>query len=511
MQPSKPFTRPQLQSPVGILLIFVASAFKSLRGLWVLGAYILFGKITGDKLFYLLFGAVLLAIWLIIYSILAYRRFIFHIDYNKAEFILKQGVFSTTEIAIPFDKIQQVYFKRDLLQRVINVYEVVIDTAGSKAEEVKIKALSRANADLLQAALLKEVQSAPVEESPDFDKKNEATAQPLPKELWTYRLSFGKLLRIGLSTNYLRGVWILLIFAGSILQQFDTNLIDEDYNLQLENLYDTYISTNYTLTLLFIALPILFLVGILITTTEVFIKYYGLKLTRTGKELQLEMGLKTNTRVALKPERIQIFTIKVNPVQRYLNLYNLQFSLVNSVEESEKSKIKVPGIPEEIVSKIQNFVFEIDPGATKESFRPNKLLFVRQCFFGLLPLMIGLLLWYIFLENFAFNFILPVFLIYLPAMIYLKWFSYKAIKLEFTSEFLIKKTGLWTKKTEIIPFYKLQSISVKQPLWYKKRNVYNLVFHTASGDVSFMAVNGAVLSQVNYGLYKIETAAKPWM
>lgn len=143
MYGSKPFSQPQLQSPVGIFLIFLSSAYKSLRGLWVLGAYIIFGKISGEILNFILVGAVFLAVGLIIFSFLSYKRFVFHIDYDKSEFILKQGVFNSSQTAIPFDRIQQVYFKRNLLQRLINVYEVVIDTAGSKAEEVKIKALSR--------------------------------------------------------------------------------------------------------------------------------------------------------------------------------------------------------------------------------------------------------------------------------------------------------------------------------------------------------------------------------
>jgi len=511
MYGSKPFSQPQLQSPVGIFLIFLSSAYKSLRGLWVLGAYIIFGKFSGEILGFILVGAVFLAVGLIIFSFLAYKRFVFHIDYDKSEFILKQGVFNSSQTAIPFDRIQQVYFKRNLLQRLINVYEVVIETAGSKSEEVKIKALSREKADRLQEALMQEVQPPTAEDATVEESENNTQAERQQKPVWKYSLSMGTLIRLGLSTNYLRGVWVLLLFGGSVLQQLDMNLLDENYNAQVERAYETYINADYTITVLLIALPLIFIIGIVITTAEIFIKYYGLQLTRTENDLQLEMGLRTNTRVTLKARRVQVFTILINPVQRYLNLFNVQLALANSAEATEKNKIKIPGLPKEIVGKIRNFLFEVPPSENATVFKPHLLLAVRHCLLGLLPLFMGLLLWYVFLDYFSWNFILPIVLLYLPVMILIKWYAFKAIHLSFTDEFLIKKTGLWNKKTEIIAIYKLQSVTIKQPFWYKKRDLHNLVFHTASGDVTFSAVNGEVLKYINYSIYKIETSEKPWM
>ncbi len=89
------------------------------------------------------------------YSIKYFLNFKFHIDEKNEEFVLQKGVFSTDVINIPFQKIQQVNFRRNILQRIIGVYSVVVETAGSQDKEVEIKALSeeRANAlaDLLMA------------------------------------------------------------------------------------------------------------------------------------------------------------------------------------------------------------------------------------------------------------------------------------------------------------------------------------------------------------------------
>src|SRR5690606_15364736 len=90
----------------------------------------------------------------LVYSVLSYLRFRFYIVEDKGEFVLEKGVFSSEVVSIPYNKIQQVNFKRNLLQRLIGVYSAVIDTAGSKDKEVEIKALTKTQADALGQLLM---------------------------------------------------------------------------------------------------------------------------------------------------------------------------------------------------------------------------------------------------------------------------------------------------------------------------------------------------------------------
>jgi putative membrane protein len=76
---------------------------------------------------------------------------------------------------------------------------------------------------------------------------------------------------------------------------------------------------------------------------------------------------------------------------------------------------------------------------------------------------------------------------------------------------LLKKQGVWTSREEVFEAFKMQAVTVKQPFWYKRRNLYNLVFHTAGGDVTFKAVNREVLPYINYLLYKVESSGRKWM
>ena len=97
---NKPFSIPQRQSKVGILVIFLAAFFKILKSLWVLGVYFLLGKHEGNILLYILLGLGVLGIVVLFFSILHYKNFKFHIDYKQKEFVLQKGVFSTEFILL---------------------------------------------------------------------------------------------------------------------------------------------------------------------------------------------------------------------------------------------------------------------------------------------------------------------------------------------------------------------------------------------------------------------------
>jgi putative membrane protein len=88
---------------------------------------------------------------------------------------------------------------------------------------------------------------------------------------------------------------------------------------------------------------------------------------------------------------------------------------------------------------------------------------------------------------------------------------YQSISIQFTENFIIKTHGIWNQETEIIELYKLQSISVSQPLWFKRKGLFNLTFHTAGGDLSFPLIEEELLPQLNYSFYKIEISNKAWM
>ena len=87
----------------------------------------------------ILLAIVAILLYILIRSVLLYLNFKFKIKDNA--FILKQGILSKSNVSIPFEKIQNINFKQNFIQQLINVTQVEIETAGAKTVEISIKAL----------------------------------------------------------------------------------------------------------------------------------------------------------------------------------------------------------------------------------------------------------------------------------------------------------------------------------------------------------------------------------
>ena len=508
---SKAFSIPQRQSAVGILLIFTSTLYKLIRGFWAAFAYFIFKRPEGDILLYIVLGVSVIVVLVAIYSYFDYRKFLFHIDYEAEEFILKKGVFSSNFVSIPFDKIQQVNFKRGILQRLAGVYSLVVDTAGSKQKEVEIKAVNTEDANQLADILnrLKESKNADAGISEENQTDTEVTEVSI-QEKWTYRLSLATLIKTGLSSNFFRGFGLIFVFISTIFNEL--NQFFKDETAEWESQFTEDIGGVATESILFISglIFLLLALSIFITTAEVFIKYFNLNLTQTKSSLDLQMGLRTNTRVSLKPIRVQILKIVTNPIQRRLNLYKAGLWVASSEENDKKSVIQIPGFEEDTIQKIKFFLYQSSETESGTIFKPHWVELSRRLIIGAIPVIATGILQY-FTNFIEFQWWILVASAYLLIYAIFQFRIYNSLSLKIGKEFITKSYSAWDETIEIVEIYKLQGITVKQPLWYKKRNLVHVIFHNAAGDITFRAVDKAVLDKMNYCLYAIERTNSAWM
>ncbi|PHQ30396.1 PH domain-containing protein [Leeuwenhoekiella nanhaiensis] len=508
----KAFSQPQTQSKLGIVFIFLGQSVKFVRIFGAAGIYFILKGFEAEARLVtialsILFGVLLL---LLGFSYVSFQRFRFHIDYVNREFILQKGVFNTEVISLPFSKIQQVYFKRSLLQRLIGVYSVILDTAGSSAQEINIKALSESEARDLQKILMEEVAAEKQEETTVLESTQEQNSRE--DAVAVHKLSVISLLKLGLTSNYFRGVWLILIFLGSIYQQAgDFQLIEESqYQEGIRGYLEAYSKPVELLVLTALVFVGVFLLGILISSIEIFIKYFDLTLRQTKDSLELEMGLKTNTKISLKPRRVQLMRIVTNPVQKRLNLNEAQIAIASSRDDLQKSQISIPGMQRMQLERVKKFLFtyRMRPGRV---FKPAFILYIRLIITAGIPLLLTAIVGSIVVPNYMVEIGLVLVIIYGGLVLPYQFFWYRALSLEITPEFVIKRKGVWTQKTEILELYKLQSVTVSQPFWYKSRGLYNYTFHTAGGDVSFPVTTSKMQRYINYALYRVEIDKKAWM
>lgn len=496
------FAVPQRQSGIGVLLIFLTRIFNLLKGFWAIIAYFLFTEYSVSTLIYIVMGLGVLSILVLLYSFIYYRNFLFHIDIINQEFVLEKGVFTKENITVPFDRVQQVYTNRSLLQRLLNVNSFVIETAGSKKEEIKIQAISSEKANELSTILMEEKHKYS-EKAPDSEVENKTNKEGS----WTHKLSFLTLLKLGISTNYLRGLVLIAGFFTTIYNKIGT--VSEEHSETMQKYFQDLPGPMESISIFMLIAVIVLLMSILITLIEVFIKYFNLQLTQTKDSLQLEMGIKTKTKVSLQPRRVQVLQIITNPVQKLLDLYEVRISIANTENNLQKSKIKIPGLDKATVAKMNSFLFTDQISNFGESFLPNNIILVRRIIIALFPVIVSYVA--VFFLDVPFKIWLILAVIYTIIVIIWQVLMFKSLKLIVAEDYIFKKYGVWNKTEERVEIYKIQSISILQPLWYRKKNLIHIVFHTAGGDISFRAVNKKILPYINYMYYKIESDLRSWM
>src|SRR5690554_3497818 len=305
------FDHPQRQSPVGILIEFVDTLQRSIRSFWPL---LLYGALRFDEINLLWAGLSGLLVMVVI-SVVAYFKylnFLFHIDHDRGEFILSQGIFNKKRVVVQLPKIQQVNINQNFIQKLAQVYAVHVETAGSTEAEVKIKAISKGAAMDLKERLL---ESTPQDVSggPVTDPMAEpTTAQPA-----LIKIGMGSLAKVGITSNYLESFMVLLAFLYTVYNNVkDIWWSGEGEEGRLQELIGSMVLTQGLLLLFGILIAITFLINLI----RMIIPYFDFRIHRQGNSLMMSYGLINSNNIILHPRKVQIVRLTSNYLQKKMDL-----------------------------------------------------------------------------------------------------------------------------------------------------------------------------------------------
>ena len=490
------FDSPQRQSVIGVIVLFTDVFQNIVRAIIPLIAIWIFKFDQISKVYLVISIFVMIAI----IGIIAYIQFInftFFIDASKNEFIINKGVFNKTKIAIQLNKIQQVNINQSFIQRIIKVYSLDIDTAGSSNKEVKIRAISKELADALKTKLLEN----------EYKTAEIANEIPIPEN--SIKISFLSLVKVGLTSKYAQTFAVLLAFFATIYENF--NQWTENNN-DIESKIDSYINQTSTLLSASIFIFILLLAILVINLTRTIIKYFNFTIQKQQQSLVLSYGLLNTRNTIIKPEKVQIITLSRKLFQRHLNVLDIkikQASLGETEKEESKSAIEIPGCSPNERDEILKLLLLKIPDC-HFVLLPNIRKIISQTFkFILLPIIILLsILNFSDLSNFNYLFIAPLYFIIAGLSIY---FSFKNYKLFIGNDHIIKQNGIWDIDKQIIEIHKIQAIQTSQLFWHKKPDIGSITLFTAGGNITFRLANFTQIKQmVNIWLYHVESSQKSW-
>ena len=500
------FKTPQRQSITGIVVMFADTLQGVIRAMWAPLLIILF-KLEPEK--YILVGLSFLGIIILVgvVAFLKYRNFTFFLDEEKQEFVLSKGILNKSKINIQLSKIQQVNINQSIIQKIIGVYSLDIDTAGTDKKEISIRAIDQNLALILKERLL------------DYDNNDEVVLdenqEVIPKEINNIKpfikISYATLFKVGITSKYGRTIAILITFVITLYQTFkdavDTFELDE---AQVDSVFEQGLGM---LSIVILIFGILILV-LLINIVRTFIKHFDFEMVKQKSSLVITSGLFAKKNTLLNPLKVQITSFSQNFFQRKLGILDMNMKQASNDEVDEKQKksnvIEVPGCDSDERNEILKIILDKIPEKGQE-FTPNfRYLLFRILFGVILPIAVFVTLSFTVIDDLYFY--LPLIFVYLTLVSVMIYYGFKNYRMYSNPEFIILKHGAWDVENEIIQPHKIQGITTKQYFWHKNSNVGHLTLHTAAGDVHFHFGNFSEIKQlVNYWLYQVETSKENWM
>lgn len=497
------FSQPQRQSIAGVI-IMTANMLQHLIRAFIIPIALMIYKSDHKAMLYfvLMIGSILIIS--LVFGYWSYRRFTFYLDSNKQEFIVQKGIFNRTQITIQLDKIQQVNINQSLLQKVIGIYSLHIDTPGTEKKEIGIKAIDEQSAYHLKEKLLNR--------KPDSDPET-ANAEPNQPVTDTplLNISASTLLKVGLTSHYGRSLALLIGFAFALFHNAKELIkaFDSDKG-QVESVLEKGVTLFSVGLLITIVLFILLATNIICT----FLKFFDFQISKHNSSLLIGSGLFSRNNTLLNPKKVQITTYSQNYFQKKFNFMNFQLKQAHAGEaenekERSKSNLEIPGCSPREKDELLKMILGKLP-SKGQVFIPNFRFINLPIFFNIvLPILIFAILWVNIPQLKSFY---PLAIAYLIIGIFMVYVSYKRHRLSVSQDFIVKRSGIWDIKHEIIFPHKIQAITTFQYPWHKSVDVGHLNLHTAAGVIRFKYGNYTEIKQLaNYWLYEIESGSDEWM
>lgn len=498
------FNQPQRQSLVGIVVMFTDTLQKAVRALWPFLLISILRMKEGSMLKVAIGLGVVFVIAAVI-AYLKYRNFTFHIDEDNEEFIVRTGIINKSRLAVPLNKIQQVNINQSVIQRIIGVHALEVDTAGSGKKEISIRAITHDLAIALKSRLLEITKSA-VEK---VDEDGNTVVDEQPQHAPFIRVSFLTLLKTGITSNYARSFALLIAFMITMFQHIEDFIMYAEID---DDPLDDYINAEIMLKFLVFIIIAIMVLTLIINLSRTIIRYYGYKVTKQQNSLLLSYGLLNTKNTIIRPEKVQIVTVGRNFFQKKMDILDVKIRQAASSDphpDNKQAFIEIPGCNTEERDILLDFLLREVPQKGKE-LKPNYRMFVFIFFKAvIIPVGIYFTLAYFFKDMLDYMIFVPVYAAFVTLLAY---FAYRNSRLYVNNDFIINQRGAWDIDNDYLAPYKIQSVSVQQYFWQKGADVGSLKLCTAGGEVTFGVANFTKIQQlVNQWLYQVETSKKHWM
>jgi putative membrane protein len=414
-----------------------------------------------DFSLYLILGATAIVVGSVVWGILSWRATRYWT--SGGAFHLRQGVLQKNERTIPLEHVQSVDTVQGIIQRLFQVVEVRIETAGGGTTEsdASLSALDRAAADLLR----QELEGSRMETVEDEEEAGPTVLR---------RLGTKDLLVAGATSGQI-GVALSLVAIGS---QFLDNLVSERL---FERVYET-VAPGSILGLALIA----FAVGLfawLLAIGGTILSYAGFTLSREGDFLYIKRGLLEKREATIPLARIQAVRISEGVLRQPFGLALLRVESAGygaGTEDVAVSTTIFPLLPRREAVKLLKEAapeFAVEPELRPLPKRSLRRYVFRSTIVVLLLAVVGGLQLGFILDSVLVGFVfLPL---VIPAALY-GWLRWQDTGWEVANDRLVARVRTLGRTTSIAPRRRLQSRSVVRSPFQRRARLATFRVRVAS-------------------------------
>lgn len=505
--PDWDLSQPTRQSILGVV-VYLLRNFRALLSLLITAVIIGAAKpqvwiVVGIAVIPFSVIAALFAYW-------QYRNFTFQLDGD--DLIIRKGVIFKERTVISADRIQTVKIAESIVQRILGLVALKVDTAGSSGSELEIPALERKAALLLKDLLYRKKEEAEGLAPEGADSavqpdgaEDTARVRPATEKKVLVKLNIFDLLVVGLTENHLKTGLLALAVVFGYFSQFMEYL--QDY---LEAYVDEYARTlaNAGIAFALSALILFAAVSVLLSVIRTFLRFFNLKAVLLPDAVEIETGLLKRSYDRIPVRKIQFAQWETNPLRRLAGFESVRIRPSDPVGQANKQqRTEIPALRRKASAALAAGIF---PGyeAPEGGFRALASAYARinSIIAGALLLPVSAVLWH----QYGLPGLFPLFVLPLTAL-----FSYRyglKVRILFDSRFLLVKKGWIFPSRLVLPIHKLQSVSVSTNIFLKRRKLCHLNLYTAAGARRVRYLREEEAAQMyNYMLWCVEKSDEDWM
>jgi putative membrane protein len=414
----------------------------------------------------MLWGLIFLAVPTLLFAVAEYLALRYHVAGD--ELILDSGVFSRRHRVIPLARVQNLDLRQNALQRLLDVAELRVETAGGDADEPVPLVLGRQEAEALRTELLAGRERAAARAEAASAPAAEVLAHVSPRELAL----------AGATANEAGVIFALLIAALEVAYQFPLGLprVRLDPRVLIPDLPLT------SAVLLGLAILLLFaILAWLLSIAGAMVRYWDFVLERAGRELRKRYGSLDRREVTIPLARVQALRVEESLMRRPLGFASLKIETAGggpgdargARAEAFLPLTRVRGVPRLVAAVFDDFEY----GGL--DFHPVHSYAGRRAFLRYsLPVLIlaaGLAVW-----------LGPValwLLALLPFAAFAARIHYHHLGYALAPGYLVARSGFFNRVTWVVPEHRIQTLHLVETPFQRRWQVASVVVDTAAGQV----------------------------